>query len=250
MTTKYRIALLLFLNSFTGIIDTFVYPIMSKKLPKEILMNYLRILFLSGIISLSACSSVYYSGLEKIGIPKREVMVHRVEKARDTQEETKEQFKSALDQFIAVTHFQGGDLEATYNKLNSEYEASVKKADEVKYRIREIEDVSEALFSEWENEITQYSSTSLKRSSQNKLNETKNQYRQLITAMKNAESKIEPILVVFKDQVMFLKHNLNAQAIASLETELGSIKTDVSNLITAMEKSINEANAFIKTMEF
>jgi hypothetical protein len=67
--------------------------------------------------------------------------------------------------------------------------------------------------------------------------------------MKSAESKIEPILVVFKDQVMFLKHNLNAQAIASLETELGSIKTDVSNLIAAMEKSINEANVFIKTME-
>ncbi|MGJ0514707.1 MAG: DUF2959 domain-containing protein [Methylomicrobium sp.] len=213
-------------------------------------MNYLRILLLSGIISLIACSSVYYSGLEKIGIPKREVMVHRVEKARDTQEETKEQFKSALEQFTAVINFKGGDLEATYNKLNSEYEASVKKADEVKYRIREIEDVSEALFDEWENEIAQYSSASLKRSSQNKLNATKNQYRKLITAMKSAESKIEPILAVFKDQVMFLKHNLNAQAIASLETELGSIKTDVSNLITAMEKSINEANAFIKTMEF
>lgn len=215
----------------------------------EIVMNYLQILFLSLIFSLSACSSLYYSGLEKIGIPKRDVMVHRVEKARDTQEETKEQFKSALDQFTAVTNFKGGDLEATYNKLNSEYEASVNKADEVKYRIGEIEDVSEALFSEWENEITQYSSASLKRSSQNKLKETKIQYQQLITAMKSAESKIEPILMVFKDQVMFLKHNLNAQAIASLKTELGSIKTDVSNLIAAMEKSINEANAFIKTME-
>ena len=212
-------------------------------------MNYLPIVSFSLIFSLSACSSVYYSGLEKIGIPKREVMVHRVEKARDTQEETKEQFKSALEQFTAVTQFKGGDLEATYNKLNSEYEASVKKADEVRYRISEIEDVSEALFSEWEDEITQYSSASLKRSSQNKLNETKIQYQQLIKAMKSAESKIEPILAVFKDQVMYLKHNLNAQAIASLKTELGSIKTDVSNLIAAMEKSINEANAFIRTME-
>jgi hypothetical protein len=212
-------------------------------------MYYLPLLSLTLVFSLSACSSMYYGGLEKIGIPKREVMVYRVEKARDTQEEMKEQFKSALEQFTAVTRFQGGDLEETYNKLNGEYEASVRKAEEVRQRISDIEDVSEALFSEWENEITQYSSASLKRSSQNKLKETKIQYRQLITAMKNAESKIEPILTVFKDQVMFLKHNLNAQAIASLKTELGSIKTDVSNLIAAMEKSINEANAFIKTME-
>lgn len=192
---------------------------------------------------------MYYGGLEKIGVPKREVMVYRVEKARDTQEETKKQFKSALEQFTAVTNFKGGDLEATYNKLNNEYEASVNKANEVKKRINDIEDVSEALFQEWENEITQYSNPSLKRSSQNKLGVTKAQYQSLIKSMKNAESKIEPILVVFKDQVMFMKHNLNAQAISSLKDELGSIRSDVSNLVAAMEKSINEANAFIKTME-
>jgi hypothetical protein len=155
-------------------------------------MNYLPLLSLTLVFSLSACSSMYYGGLEKIGIPKREVMVYRVEKARDTQEETKEQFKSALEQFTAVTRFQGGDLEETYNKLNGEYEASVRKAEEVRQRISDIEDVSEALFSEWENEITQYSSASLRRSSQNKLKETKIQYRQLITAMKNAESKSNP----------------------------------------------------------
>ncbi|MBW6453735.1 MAG: DUF2959 domain-containing protein, partial [Methyloprofundus sp.] len=55
---------------------------------------------------------MYYSGLEKIGIPKREIMVHRVEKARDTQQDAKEQFKTTLEQFSALTQFNGGDLEA------------------------------------------------------------------------------------------------------------------------------------------
>ena len=198
---------------------------------------------------LGACSTMYYEGLEKIGIPKRDVMVYRVEKARDTQEETKEQFKSALEQFTAATNFRGGDLEAIYTKLNDEYEASVSKAEEVRGRIEDIEDVSQALFEEWEQEIAQYSNANLKRSSQNKLSTTKTHYRQLIASMKNAEAKIEPILSVFRDQVMFLKHNLNAQAIASLKSELGSIESDVSALISSMEKSINEANAFISTME-
>lgn len=213
-------------------------------------MTYLRGSFVLVLWSaLTACSSLYYSGLERIGIPKREVMVHRVEKARDTQEETKEQFKTALERFSAVTHFKGGDLEATYNDLNDEYQASVDKANEVEKRIRDIEDVSEALFKEWENEISQYSSASLKRSSQQKLDTTRSHYRQLIHAMKDAEAKIEPILTVFKDQVMFLKHNLNAQAIASLKGELRSIQSDVAALISAMEKSIREANSFIRTME-
>jgi Skp family chaperone for outer membrane proteins len=208
-----------------------------------------QFMFLSLLFCLNACSTLYYGGLEKIGIPKRDVMVHRVEKARDTQEETKQQFKSALEQFSALTRFQGGDLEATYNRLNNEYEASVDKASEVRKLISEIEDVSEALFSEWENELDEYSNAELKRSSQQKLTATKAHYQQLIAAMKRAEAKIDPVLAVFKDQVLYLKHNLNAQAVASLKGQLGSIQSDVSSLIAAMEKSINEANAFIKTME-
>jgi len=208
-----------------------------------------RSLFILFALSLSACSSMYYSGLESIGIPKRELMVHRVEKARDTQEETKEQFKSALAQFTAVTNFDGGDLESIYNKLNDEYEDSVSQAESVRKRIDDIEDVSEALFEEWEEEITQYSSASLKRNSQGQLNDTKRQYKQLIRAMEQAENKLDPVLSVFKDQVLYLKHNLNARAISSLKEELSGIESNVSILIDSMEKSINEANTFISSME-
>lgn len=208
-----------------------------------------RLVFLLLMTIFTACSSIYYSGLEKIGIPKRDVMVHRVEKARDTQEETKQQFKSALEQFTAVTHFQGGDLEATYQKLNGEYEASVQKAEEVKKRIADIEDVSNALFSEWETELTQYGNAALRQNSQQKLTATRAQYEQLIAAMRRAEARIEPVLSVFRDQVLYLKHNLNAQAIVSLKGQLSTVQSDVSALVSAMEKSINEADAFIKTME-
>lgn len=213
------------------------------------MLSALRFVWLLLLFGLTACSSLYYGGLEKIGIPKREVMVHRVEKARDTQEQTKQQFKSALEQFTALTQFKGGDLEATYNKLNSEYEASVKQAEAVNKRISEIEDVSNALFREWENELSQYSNAALRQNSQQKLSATQAHYQQLISAMRRAESKIEPVLSVFRDQVLYLKHNLNAQAIASLKGQLDSVKADVSSLVTAMEKSINEADAFLKTLE-
>ncbi len=213
-------------------------------------MTFIPRIFLTlTLLTLTACSSMYYNALESVGIPKRELMIHRVEKARDTQEETKEQFKSALDQFTAVTNFSGGDLEAVYNKLNDEYQDSVSQAKLVRKRITDIEDVSEALFEEWEEEITQYSSASLKRNSQQQLDSTKRQYKQLIKAMKRAETKLDPVLAVFKDQVLYLKHNLNARAISSLKDELRGIQSDVSTLISAMENSINEANSFISSME-
>jgi hypothetical protein len=66
--------------------------------------------------------------------------------------------------------------------------------------------------------------------------------------MENAESKIEPVLAAFHDQILFLKHNLNAQAIASLQGELTTVENDIGILIREMEKSIDEANAFIQEM--
>ncbi len=212
-------------------------------------MRHLNFIIFTLVLLLQGCSTAYYNTLEKMGIPKRDVMVHRVEKARDTQQETKEQFKTALEQFTELTQFSGGDLEKVYGKLNKEYENSVSQAEEVEKRIKDIEDVSAALFDEWKQELSQYSSASLRRNSQRKFDQTKMQYQQLISAMRRAESKIKPVLAVFKDQVLFLKHNLNAQAISSLKSELSSVQSDVGRLIKAMETSIDEANAFILTME-
>ncbi len=200
------------------------------------------------MINLTACQSAYYKTMEKLGVHKRDIMVDRVQEARDSQEEAKEQFSSALEEFSTVLNIKGGSLENKYKRLNSEYEKSEKKAKDVKERIKSVEHVSEALFDEWEEELKQYSSDSLRRSSERKMIQTQKQYDQLITAMRRVEKKIDPVLSAFHDQVLYLKHNLNAQAIASLQSELASVESDVAALIKDMEASIAEADEFIKTM--
>lgn len=211
-------------------------------------MKPLLVIFLPLAVLIS-CSSAYYSAMEKVGVHKRDILVDRVEKARDSQMKTKEQFSSALEQFKAVLSFKGGELEKKYNKLNDALKASEKRADEVRDRVTAVENVAEALFDEWEKELDQYNSASLRRSSENQLKQTRSQYAKLISAMKKAESKIDPVLNPLRDQVLFLKHNLNARAISSLQAELGNIQTDVSRLIREMEISIKEADQFIGTLK-
>ena len=217
---------------------------------KSKLKSKLHWMILMGTICLFfACESTYYKTMETMGYHKRDIMVDRVQDARDAQEEAKDQFESALEQFSTVLNFQGGDLEEKYDRLKSEYEASEEKAQSVRLRIDEVEDVAEDLFDEWQEELNQYTSSSLRKSSARKLAETKRQYAQLIGAMKRAERKIDPVLNAFRDQVLYLKHNLNAQAIASLQSELVSIESDVARLIKEMDASIREANEFIATMQ-
>ena len=197
---------------------------------------------------LLGCESTYYKTMETMGYHKRDIMVDRVQDARDAQEEAKEQFESALEKFSSVLGFKGGNLEEQYEQLKAEYEASDTKASAVRNRIAAVEDVAEDLFVEWKEELNQYTSSSLKRSSARKLRDTQKKYAQLISAMKRAEKKIDPVLAAFQDQVLYLKHNLNAQAIASLQSELASIETDVARLIQEMEASIREADEFINSM--
>ena len=67
--------------------------------------------------------------------------------------------------------------------------------------------------------------------------------------MKRAESKIQPVLSVFNDLVLYLKHNLNAQAIAALQGELVGLEENVDRLVREMEASIREADQFISKLQ-
>jgi hypothetical protein len=201
------------------------------------------------VLAIAGCQSAYYGMWEKMGWAKRDILVDRVKDAKEDQEAAKKQFQSALEQFKAVTSFQGGDLEAKYKKLNKEYEACESRADDVRKRIASVDSVAQDLFKEWQKELAEYDNAELKRSSEEKLRDTRAKYDQMYQAMKNAEGKMEPVLKTFKTQVLYLKHNLNAAAISSLQTQVVGIQGDVDKLIKDMETSINEANSFISQMK-
>lgn len=208
-----------------------------------------RLLLALLAISLGGCESTYYDTMEKFGIHKREILIDRIEAAQTSQEKGQEQFRDALEQFQAIVNFDGGDLEVIYHQLNSEYEDSVDAADTIRDRIGGVESVAGALFSEWQKELDEYSSASLKRNSQRQLKQTRERFDQLISSMQNAERTIDPVLNNLKDNVLYLKHNLNARAIASLKGELSTVNEDVNTLIEAMQAAINESSAFIDQMK-
>lgn len=165
---------------------------------------------------LSACSGAYYSAMEKVGVHKRDIMVDRVEGARDAQQDAQEKFKSALEQFASVVALKETDLKIAYDKLNEEYLNCVKASEEVSGRIDKVEQVSEDLFEEWEEELDLYENQTYQANSKRQLRETQSRYRDMLSSMRAAERSMAPVLQTFEDNVLFLKHNLNAQAIGSL----------------------------------
>lgn len=200
------------------------------------------------VLAGSGCQSAVYSTYEKFGVYKRDLLKKRVVAARDEEQEAGQQFKDALTRLREMYGSSGSDLEKSYDKLKAEYDDSVSKAEAVRKRVRDVETVANDLFKEWEEEIKEISSDSMKASSRDQLRQTRERYAEMHTALKRAEQSMDPVLTKFRDHVLYLKHNLNAQAIASLKGEAVSIQNDIAKLIEDMNASIQQADAFIKQM--
>ncbi len=194
------------------------------------------------------CRTASYWAWEKVGVHKRDLLKKKVVAARDDQKAASEQFKDAMTRLKELTGFEGGNLEKTYNGLNKDYERSVERANTVHKRVKDVETVAGDLFTEWENEIKEISSADLRGKSNQQLRDTRQRYDELHTALKRAEQSMDPVLTRLHDQVLFLKHNLNAAAIASLKGESANIQTEIGKLLEDMNAAIAQADKFISSM--
>jgi ElaB/YqjD/DUF883 family membrane-anchored ribosome-binding protein len=104
------------------------------------------------------------------------------------------------------------------------------------------------LFKEWELEIAIIENVKLQSKSRASLQNTRSRFSRLQRSMARAEAAMDPVLNNLRDYVLYLKHNLNAQAVSSLRKEVKDIETEVSSLIEEMNRSIKEADTFVKAI--
>jgi hypothetical protein len=200
------------------------------------------------VLILTSCSSLYYNAMEKIGKEKRDILVQRIVDGKKDQEAAKKQLKTTLEAFQELTGFEGGNLEKVYKKLNGEFADSEKRAKDLSDRIASIDQVAKDLFTEWDKEISGMKDKSLRTRSQQMLRETRARHQQYIRRMQQTDKKMQPVLQGFRDQVLFLKHNLNAKAIGSLKTTAAKMDGEVGVLIQDIEGSMREADSFIDSL--
>jgi Protein of unknown function (DUF2959) len=205
-------------------------------------------LALTSALCISGCSSAYYSVMQKLGKEKRDILVQRVKDSKKDQEDTKEKLQTTMESFQALTGFQGGSLEKSYKKLNGDYESAADQVQKLHDRIQSIDKVSNDLFNEWQNEINEMGSAKLKAQSSGMLKDSKAKNAVFMAAMHNTETRITPVMAAFHDQVLFLKHNLNARAIGSLKGTSAKMDTDVTALKKSIDASMAEADNLINSL--
>lgn len=215
-----------------------------------------KLLLISSLILTSSCTNslkkgfkdAKYGAYEMIGYEKRDLFKKEVKAVKKDQDDSQKAFEDALAKLQYFYSYDGGKTESEYNKLKDSYESSRDESENLSASIQKLDEVARDLFAEWKEEINGISNSDLRKKSTVKLSETRIRYRELHQKLKNSEKNMSPILVKMKDQVTFLKHNLNAGAISGLQTEGDRIEQDIEKLIKEMKTANREAEDFIKTL--
>jgi predicted nucleic acid-binding Zn-ribbon protein len=189
-----------------------------------------------------------YSAYEMAGLEKRDLFKREVSKVNEDQKNTGEALQDALARLQEIYKFDGGNLEREHDKLKSSLNNAQEEAAELSSRIRKMDKVAGDLFDEWKDELNEIKTSDLRVKSSKKLADTKRRYRNLELQMRRSEKNMAPVLTKLNDQVLFLKHNLNAEAIGGLKTESVKIQADIKELIDEVDESTRQAEALIKTL--
>jgi hypothetical protein len=197
---------------------------------------------------LSGCHSTYYKAMSTLGKEKRDILVQRIKDAKKDQDQTKQKLQTTMESFQALTGFKGGSLEKSYKRLNSDYESAASQADKLHDKIQSIDQVSNDLFKEWQGEINAMDNGKLKSQDSVMLRNAKTRQATYMRAMRRTEEQIAPVLKAFHDQVLFLKHNLNARAIGSLKNTSAGLQSDVAGLVQSIDASSQEADKLISSL--
>ncbi len=197
---------------------------------------------------LSGCHSTYYKAMSTLGKEKRDILVQRIKDAKKDQDQTKQKLQTTMESFQALTGFKGGSLEKSYKRLNSDYESAASQADKLHDKIQSIDQVSNDLFKEWQGEINAMDNGKLKSQDSVMLRNAKTRQATYMRAMHRTEDQIAPVLKAFHDQVLFLKHNLNARAIGSLKNTSAGLQSDVAGLVQSIDASSQEADKLISSL--
>ncbi len=196
----------------------------------------------------TSCEPRSYRIWEFLGWEKREILSSEVENVGENQKEIKEDFQSIYERIKTEYDYERDEIDDLYDQLKSDYEKAKNKADRIKASSKKIRQIAKALFAEWEEEAMAISNKNYRKDSLVKLRQAQARFKHLSASLHRSESQLDRVLVQLNDQVLYLKHNLNAKSLALFESEIKLVKNEIDELIKAIEKTIQYSQTFKHTL--
>jgi DNA repair exonuclease SbcCD ATPase subunit len=190
-------------------------------------------------------SSTYYEAAETVGYEKREMLIDRLQEARDSQVGAKQQMQTALYTLRRIGSVPETELEDLHDDLATEVNRAKDQLDDLHDDIAAVESVARSLFDDWEDDLAKFENQEARNRSQEELRDTRKRHETLVAELRSSERKLQRIMPRLEDQARVLEHAEELGRSPSLTDDLDDVREEISTLIEELDDSIDRTQRFI-----
>ena len=155
--------------------------------------------------------------------------------------------KGMLASYNTIVGGQAKNVQTEYKKLANDLKATDKKIQGTTKDLEAMNKQADKFFVQWEKELAEYSSDSMKEKSTARLDATKKRYQSLGQSLGEASKAFQPLMQNLNDQILFLGRDLSAEAIADLQDEAAELNQQAedvyNNVATLLAKAMDDESA-------
>lgn len=193
-------------------------------------------------------TAVTLSGCATSGPKETAKLVSHVEDSRRALQVAEAQIRSTFETAYALDRTERGNLQSDFQRLNGEIKLSNEKLEEFRKHIAALDKISASYFTAWAAELDKYQTEEFRARSESRLEETRGRYNELLTAMQRANEKFTPFIAKLHDLSLYLSYNLNPTGVASVKENVDAINYDATDLYTAIDAAVRQADVFADSM--
>jgi hypothetical protein len=174
-----------------------------------------------------------------------------IKRAEDTIKEieaTKQQLQKSLILYNSIIDVKAEDPKKTYRDLVKAIEGCEKKVADVGKRVESMELEAHNFFAEWTQSLEQISSADLRKRSQERLNETRVRYGDILRSGRSAGAEFDTFIGEMHDQVVYLGFDLNESAVASLKEDAAKLNEHANVLFKKIDEVVAATTGYINSI--
>ena len=176
------------------------------------------------------------------GVKQVEQLIKKANAGVESINDTKLQLQKTMEAYNAVLAPDVKDRRDAYKKLQKEVATTEKKRAMVSTRNGEMNVEAGRLFKNWEGSTAAIQDPALRQRSQERLAVAKKRYSEIQANGQGAASLYTPFMKALQDQVTYLGHDLNPEAVATLKPEADKLNAQAKELYSAIDKTTAAAN--------
>ena len=197
------------------------------------------------LLAVLAFSPVVAAQAPDEGVKQVQQLVKKAGSTAEAITQAKLQFQKTMDVYNAVLADDAKDRKALYKKLQGEMETTEKRRADVLRADDEMKTDADIVFKSWADSTGAIASPDLKKRSEERLAKTKERCAQIQAAGHRVGEAYLPFMSTLKDQVTYLGHDLNAEAVASLKKDAAKVNAQAQEVTKRVDEAVATINASI-----